>query len=111
MGIFSLPSMLSFRLTARAWMSLQKKQRLISTVIVGSCRYCSGSGSLRAVVACGSAKDPAGVKSGIIGERQVFSIALEVKGVASYVSQVSAKLIGYVKLVVTSSVITVFSTG
>jgi hypothetical protein len=36
-GIFSLASMLSFRLTARTLMSLQKKQRLISTVMVGSC--------------------------------------------------------------------------
>ena len=31
--------MLSLRLTACARMSRQKKQRLISTVIVGSCRY------------------------------------------------------------------------
>src|SRR5579863_6880199 len=35
-GILSLPSMLAFRLTACALMSCQKKQRLISTVIVGS---------------------------------------------------------------------------
>ena len=33
MGICSLPSMPSFRRTACAWMSCQKKQRLISTVI------------------------------------------------------------------------------
>jgi hypothetical protein len=38
-GILSLASMLCFRLTARTLMSLQKKQRLISTVIVGSYSY------------------------------------------------------------------------